>query len=361
MRIAQVAPLFETVPPSGYGGTERIIATLCDGMVARGHDVTLFAAAGSGTSAKLAPMRACGLREDQRGPVSPVAAHLAMLATVRAHQAEFDVIHCHLSHFQHFPFFEDFAARTLTTPHGRLDYADLPAALEHWPGMAMCSISLNQRRPLPQAHWVANVHHGLLPDLYRPLPAEQRTGPPYLAFLGRFSRDKRADRAISIARAAGLPLKMAAKHDDDDPTWFEREIAPQIDGSRVVNLGEISEADKPGFLGGAAALLFPIDWPEPFGLVVLEAMAHGTPVIAWRQGAMEEIIDEGVTGFVVETVDEATRRVPQALALDRRAVRERFERRFGADRMIDAYLAVYGEIFSSCCARGARPEQGKAP
>lgn len=331
--------MFERVPPATYGGTERIIATLCDGLVARGHDVTLFAAAGSRTAARLVPMRAEGLRQD-RARVSPIAAHLTLLHEVRRRQADFDVIHCHLSHFQHFSFFEDFAGKTLTTPHGRLDYADLPAALERWPGMPMTSISLNQRRPLPSAIWVANIYHGLPLDSYHPV-GDKPGAKPYLAFLGRFSRDKRADRAIAIAKAAGLPLKLAAKIDEDDAAWFRREVEPYLDGTAVEYVGEIDEAAKPDFLGRAAALLFPIDWPEPFGLVVIEAMAHGTPVIAWRQGAMAEIVDEGVTGYVVDSVEEAIIRVPQACALDRAGVRRRFERRFAAGRMLDDYVAAY--------------------
>ena len=355
MRIAQVAPLFETVPPNAYGGTERIIATLCDHLVARGHDVTLFAAAGSDTSAKLVECRACGLREDSAPRVSPIAAHLAMLDRVRERQAEFDVIHCHRSHFQHFPLFKEFAAKTLTTPHGRLDYADLPDALARWPDMPMNSISLNLRKPLAQANWIANIHHGLPRDLYRPLPTSPPTGAGrYLAFIGRFSRDKRADRAIAIAKAVGLPLKLAAKIDDDDRAWFHREIEPQIDGNRVDYVGEISETEKPGFLGNAAALLFPIDWPEPFGLVVIEAMAHGTPVIAWRNGAMAEIVDDGVSGFVVDTLEQAIAAVPLALALDRAAVRHCFEQRFDAARMVDDYVAAY----SGLCRSGGSAASG---
>jgi glycosyltransferase involved in cell wall biosynthesis len=342
MHIAQVAPLFEAVPPRAYGGTERIIASLCDGLVVRGHDVTLFAAGGSQTQATLAASRRCGLRGDEAERVSPIAAHLGMLCKVRRRAAEFDIIHCHLSHFQHFPFFEDFAAKTLTTPHGRLDYADLPNALGCWPDMPMTSISLSQRKPLPQANWVANIYHGLPMNLYRQHHEEARADiPPYLAFIGRFSRDKRADRAIAIAAAANLPLKIAARMDAEDRTWFLKEVEPQIDGDNVQYMGEISEAEKPAFLGGAAALLFPIDWPEPFGLVVIEAMAHGTPVIAWRNGATAEIIDEGISGFVVDTLDDAIAAVPRAVALDRGEVRRCFERRFDAERMVDDYLRVY--------------------
>lgn len=344
MRIAQVAPLFETVPPNAYGGTERVIATLCDYLVRLGHDVTLFAAAGSVTSAKLVQSRACGLREDCAPRVSATAAHLAMLDNVRKRQAEFDVIHCHISHFQHFPFFEGFAAKTLTTPHGRLDYADLPNALDHWPDMPMNSISFSQQQPLPKANWVANIHHGIPVDLYKPAAPNGGNGSKYLAFMGRFSRDKRADRAIAIAAAAGMPLKLAAKIDDDDRAWFRQEVEPHIDGTMVEYIGEIAESEKPRFLGNAAALLFPIDWPEPFGLVVIEAMAHGTPSIVWRNGAMAEIVDDGVSGFVVDTLDDAIAAVPRALALDRAKVRQCFERRFDATRMVDEYVAVYLEL-----------------
>ncbi|NYS26760.1 glycosyltransferase family 4 protein [Rhodobacteraceae bacterium 2376] len=344
MRIAQVAPLFETVPPNAYGGTERIIATLCDNLVKLGHDVTLYAAAGSGTSARLYESRACGLRDDSAPRVSATAAHLAMLEDVRMQQAAFDIIHCHLSHFQHFPFFAEFAAKTLTTPHGRLDYADLPKALGHWPDMPMNSISMSQRTPLAQANWVKNIYHGLPFDLYLPNPSCASDGPGYLAFMGRFSRDKRADRAIAIAAAAGLPLKLAAKIDADDRAWFRQEIEPHIDGQSVEYVGEITESEKPRFIGDAAALLFPIDWPEPFGLVVIEAMAHGTPSIVWRNGAMEEIIDEGVSGFVVDTLEQAVAAVPRALALDRAKVRYCFERRFDAARMVNDYLTVYQDL-----------------
>lgn len=348
MRIAQVAPLFETVPPLAYGGTERIIATLCDQLVALGHEVTLFAAAGSTTLANLVESRSCSLRQDTALKVSEIAAHLTMLDEVRKRQAEFDVIHCHLSHFQHFPFFQDFAAKTLTTPHGRLDYADLPAALARWPDMPMSSISLQQRGPLAQANWVANIHHGIPLDLYRPATrATPDTG--YLAFMGRFSRDKRADRAIAIAKTSGLPLKLAAKIGEDDRVWFRQEIAPQIDGTQIDYVGEITEAEKPRFLGNARALLFPIDWPEPFGLVVIEAMAHGTPVIAWRNGAMAEIIDDGVSGFVVDSLEQAITVLPRTLALDRNEVRRCFERRFDAARMVDDYVAVYAGM---CCVDG---------
>src|SRR5579859_7129167 len=257
MRIAQVAPLYEPVPPRLYGGTERIVSFLTEGLVRRGHDVTLFASGDSVTAARLSAVRACALRLDPAAHISAIAAHLSMLDEVRRRAGEFDLIHVHLSHFQHFPLLAEVAAKTLTTPHGRLDYVDLPAAYAHWPAFPLVSISDSQRRPLPMANWAGTVHHGLPLDLYPPPdPARER---PYLAFLGRMSRDKRPDRAIEIARRAGLPLKMAAKIGEDDEQFFQEEIAPLIDGRQIDYVGEIGEAEKIAFLQNAAALLFPID------------------------------------------------------------------------------------------------------
>lgn len=355
MRIAQVSPLYEAVPPRLYGGTERIIANLTDGLVARGHDVTLFASADACTSARLVATREQALRLDPAPLKSPIAAHLAMLDEVRRRAADFDVIHFHLSHFLHFPLFEHMPERTVTTPHGRLDYVDLPAAYARWPNFPMISISMRQRRPLADANWVANIYHGLPIAAYQPLDPEARTDePPYLAFLGRISRDKRPDRAIEIARRSGMRLKMAAKIDDDDPGYFHDEIEPLIDGEQIEFLGEIDERGKPGFLGNATALVFPIDWPEPFGLVVIEAMAFGTPAIVWNQGAMPEIVDEGVTGFVVDSVDDAVARTGDAARLDRTAVRSAFERRFSVDRMVDDYEAAYRRLVEG--RPGASPD-----
>jgi glycosyltransferase involved in cell wall biosynthesis len=342
LRIAQVSPLFESVPPRLYGGTERIISYLTEALVARGHDVTLFASGESQTTARLVVARETALRLDPAPLKSPIAAHLAMLDEVRRRAGEFDVIHFHLSHFQHFPLFEQIAGRTVTTPHGRLDYADLPNAWRRWPAFSMISISKRQRQPLAMANWVANIQHGLPLDICAPLDESERAGEePYLAFLGRLSRDKRPDRAIEIARKSGMRLKIAAKIDDDDPAYFRNMIEPHIDGEQIEYVGEIDEAQKPGFLGKAAALVFPIDWPEPFGLVVIEAMAFGTPVVVWNEGAMPEIVDEGVTGFVVRSIDEAVARAGEIGRLDRNAVRTTFERRFSAERMAADYEAVY--------------------
>lgn len=343
MKIAHVAPLYESVPPKLYGGTERIVSYLTEALVELGHDVTLFASGDTVTSAKLVACRERALRLDPRPLKSEIAAHLSMLAEVRQRAAEFDVIHFHLSHFQHFPFFEQMAGRTVTTPHGRLDYVDLAPAYARFPRFPMISISRSQRTRLANANWLATIHHGLPLDLYEP-DYEAAAGGTYLAFLGRLSRDKRPDRAIEIARRAGLKLKLAAKIGDDDRAYFHEKVEPLIDGDRVEYVGEIEEARKAQFLGNAAGLVFPIDWPEPFGLAVIEAMACGTPVIAWNCGAMPEIVDPGVTGFLVETIEDAVASVPDLLGLDRRQVRGTFEARFSAARMASDYVAAYARL-----------------
>jgi glycosyltransferase involved in cell wall biosynthesis len=343
MRIAHVAPLFESVPPRYYGGTERIITYLVDGLVELGHEVTLFASGDSKTTATLVPVRDQALRLDPYPLKSQIAAHLAMLDEVRRRADEFDIIHFHLSHFLHFPFFEHMPERTVTTPHGRLDYKDLPGAYRRWPRFPMISISNRQRQPLAEANWVGTVHHGLPLDLYKPIPRrEAESG--YLAFLGRLSRDKRPDRAIEIARRSGMKLRMAAKVGDDDRAYFHDTVEPLIDGVSIEYLGEIGEDQKADFLGNASALLFPIDWPEPFGLVVIEAMAFGTPVVAWNSGAMHEIVDQGVTGYIVDTVDDAVAAVDKAVKLDRSQVRAAFEKRFSAMRMASDYVAIYARL-----------------
>lgn len=339
MRIAQVAPLYEAVPPKLYGGTERIVSYLTEGLAARGHDVTLFASAESQTSACLVPSRAKALRLDDRLQ-SPTAAHLAMLSEVRRRADEFDVIHVHLSHFLHFPVFAGIAGKTLTTPHGRLDYVDLPAAYACWPNFPMVSISQRQRRPLPEANWQGTVYHGLPLDLYPAPPPGERT---YLAFLGRMSRDKRPDRAIEIARRAGLPLKLAAKIEGDDAANFRKTVEPHLGGD-IEFVGEIDESEKAAFLSKAIALLFPIDWPEPFGLVAIEAMAFGVPVVAWAEGAMPEVVDRGETGYVVDSIEDAVDAVGRCAALDRAHIRAVFEKRFSADRMVSDYEAIYRRL-----------------
>ncbi|TGT42629.1 glycosyltransferase family 4 protein [Mesorhizobium sp. M8A.F.Ca.ET.165.01.1.1] len=343
MKIAHVAPLYESVPPRLYGGTERIISYLTEALVGLGHDVTLFASGDTKTSARLVPCRERALRLDPRPLKSEIAAHLSMLDEVRKRADDFDVVHFHLSHFLHFPFFRDMPQRTATTPHGRLDYADLAQAYDRFPRFPMISISRSQRARFASANWLATIHHGLPLGLYEP-DFEAGTDGAYLAFLGRMSRDKRPDRAIEIARRTGLKLKLAAKIGDGDRAYFEEVVQPLIDGDRVEYVGEIDEDQKGRFLGNAAALLFPIDWPEPFGLAVIEAMACGTPVMAWSCGAMPEIIDYGVTGFVVETIEDAVASMPALLQLDRRRIRAVFERRFSADRMARDYVAAYSRL-----------------
>jgi glycosyltransferase involved in cell wall biosynthesis len=341
MRIAQVAPLYEAVPPRLYGGTERIVSYLTEGLVGRGHQVTLFASAESATSARLVAARPRALRLDP-GLQSVIAAHLAMLSEVRRRADEFDVIHVHLSHFIHFPILSDVAAKTVTTPHGRLDYADLPGAYACWPYFPMISISMRQRQPLSEARWIGNVYHGLPLELY---PRRPHGRGDYLAFLGRMSRDKRADRAIEIARRAGMKLKIAAKIEGDDEAYYRETIKPLLDDD-IEFIGEVDEQAKVEFLSNAAALLFPIDWPEPFGLVVIEAMAFGVPVVVWKEGAMPEIVDEGETGYVVDSIDAAVQAVSKCEALDRDHIRQVFERRFSSERMVCDYEAIYAELIA---------------
>jgi glycosyltransferase involved in cell wall biosynthesis len=340
MRIAHIAPLYEAVPPRLYGGTERIVAFLADAQVALGHDVTVFASGDSDTRARLVPCRDRALRLDPDPLKSDTAAHLAMLHEVRRRAGEFDLLHFHVD-LIHFPLFEDIAHRTLTTLHGRLDLAGLAEAYRRWPKFPLVSISEQQRQPLRFARWVGTVHHGLPGDLLAP-PAS--ASGDYLAFLGRISPEKRPDRAIEIARRAGMPLKMAAKVDAADSAYYREKIRPMLDGGGVEFIGEIDDAQKSAFLGHAAALLFPIDWPEPFGLVMIEAMACGTPVIAWDCGSVREVVEPGVTGFIVNSEQEAVEAVGRARELDRAGIRRVFEQRFSAGTMARAYLDLYHRL-----------------
>ncbi len=342
MRIAQISPLYEAVPPKLYGGTERVVAHLTDALVELGHDVTLFASAEASTRARLIAVRERAIRLDPQPLRCDLAAHLAMLCEVRRRQDAFDLLHFHVD-LIHFPFFEEVASRTLTTLHGRLDLADLPSAYRDWPQYPLVSISDRQRAPLPAAHWAATIYHGLPADLYRFSP---EAGGGYLAFLGRISPEKRPDRAIEIACRTGKPLKIAAKVDAADADYFQREIEPLLADPRVEFLGEVDEAEKAAFLGGALALLFPIDWPEPFGLVMIEAMACGTPVVAWDCGSVPEVIDDGVTGFIVHSDEEAVEAVGRVAEIDRRGVREVFERRFTDTVMAAHYLEVYRRLLA---------------
>ena len=340
MRIAQIAPLYESVPPKLYGGTERVVAHLSSELVRRGHDVTLFASGDSTTRAKLVPCRDVALRLD--GELSwDLPAHLAMLAEVRLRADEFDILHFHLD-CHHFPFFSDIASRTLTTLHGRQDIKDLPRLYESFPDFPLVSISYSQRRPLPHLNWVRTIHHGFPAEDYVFSP-EAKGG--YLAFLGRISPEKGVDRAVAIARRAGIPLRIAAKVDAADRGYFENHIKPLLEEAQSVEfLGEITDAEKSDFLGNAAGLLFPIDWPEPFGLVMIEAMACGTPVIALNRGAVAEVIEDGVTGFVVDNLDAAVAAVRRLTEIDRDDVRASFERRFTVAVMAAGYEAAYEHV-----------------
>ena len=339
MRIAQVAPLYEAVPPRLYGGTERVVAHLTDALVTLGHEVTLFSSAEAQTLGRLAVVRDQAIRLDPAPLKSDLAAHLNSLAEVRRRAAEFDVIHFHTDMIQ-FPMFADMPERTLTTLHGRLDLKDLAEVYGRWPQFPLISISDDQRKPLAFANWAATVHHGMSTDLYRFSPA----GQGYLAFLGRISPEKRPDRAIAIATAAGRRLRMAAKVDNADRAYFESAIEPLMRHPLVEFVGEIGDAEKSAFLGGADALLFPIDWPEPFGLVMIEAMACGTPVIAWDNGSVPEVIEDGVTGFIVRSEAEAQAAVARLPGLDRAAIRARFEERFSAIAMARRYLDIYARL-----------------
>jgi glycosyltransferase involved in cell wall biosynthesis len=339
MKIAQIAPLMESVPPRLYGGTERIVSYLADELVRLGHEVTLFASADSVTAAKLVSCASMALRLDSNVR-DPIPYYMLMLDRVHQLAEDFDILHFHIDQF-HFPLFRRMADRTVTTLHGRQDLPDLKALYLGFSEMPLVSISNNQRRPVANANFVATVHHGIPTNLHKPT-YDPRGG--YVAFLGRISPEKRPDRAIRIARTLGIPLKIAAKVDKVDEAYFREKIAPLLSDPGVEFIGEINERSKAGFLGEARALLFPIDWPEPFGLVMIEAMACGTPVLAFRRGSVSEIIDQGVTGALVDTMDEAMRMLPQVLALDRHAVRQRFERRFSSARMAADYIALYRSL-----------------
>ena len=339
MRIAQVAPLSESVPPKLYGGTERVVAVLTDQLVDLGHDVTLFASADSSTSARLVPMWPEALRL-QGTCKDPSAPHLLMLEKIVARAREFDIIHFHISQL-HFPVMRRVpGVAHVTTLHGRLDIEELRPLYKEFIDMPVVSISDAQRVPLREAGWVATVHHGLPAKLFTFHPAPGA----YLAFLGRISPEKGVDRAIAIATASGERLRIAAKVDDADRDYFNRDIRPLLDNPLVEYIGEIPDSEKSTFLGGAKALLFPIDWPEPFGLVMIEALACGLPVIAFPGGSVEEIIDDGMTGFIVTTIDDGAKAVRQIHRIDRHRCRKTFEQRFTARRMASQYVDIYRRL-----------------
>jgi glycosyltransferase involved in cell wall biosynthesis len=339
MRIAQVAPLMESVPPKLYGGTERIVSYLTEELIKLGHDVTLFASGDSVTSAKLVSCTRTALRLDPKvRDVIPY--YMLMLDRVRRRSAEFDILHFHIDHL-HFPLFRDMSERVLTTIHGRQDLHDSKPIYMGFDEMRLISISDSQRIPISGANFVATIYHGLPKSDLKPTLCPQGG---YLAFLGRIAPEKGPETAIQIARSAGIPLKIAAKIDRADEQYFREKVAPLLDQPGIQFVGEISEHQKAEFLGQALGLLFPIDWPEPFGLVMIEAMACGTPVLAFDRGSVAEIVEHGKTGIVVQSKEEAIRSLPKLLALDRGVVRREFERLFSAERMARDHVRLYQNV-----------------
>jgi glycosyltransferase involved in cell wall biosynthesis len=335
MHIAQIAPLTEAVPPRLYGGTERVVSWLTEELIGLGHEVTLFASGDSVTSARLEASWPRALRLD--GSVrDPNALHMMMLERVYQRAATFDMLHFHLDYYP-FSLFSRQPTPFVTTLHGRLDLPEHQPVFDTFSHIPVVSISNAQRRPLPQANWVRTVHHGLPEHLLQPKPV----APSYFAFLGRIAPEKGIDRAIRIAQHCGRPLKVAAKVDNADRDYYEEKILPMMRSAQVEYVGEINDSGKSEFLSGALALLVPIDWPEPFGLVMIEAMACGTPVIAFNRGSAPEVIEDGLTGFIVEDVNGAIGAVDRLGHLSRAAIRRRFEQRFTARRMAQDYLAVY--------------------
>ncbi len=344
MRIAQIAPLTEAVPPKLYGGTERVVSFLTEELVRLGHDVTLFASGDSVTTAQLEAVwpRALRFDPDLRDFAAP---QMLLLEEVYRRADQFDLLHFHLDYWP-FSLFSRQRTPFLTTLHGRLDLPELQPVYARFPRAPLVSISDSQRRPLPDANFVRTIHHGLPENLLRPVPGKQK----HLGFLGRIAPDKGPDRAIRIARRAGVPLQMAAKVDRVDETYYREKIRPMLDGRHVELVGEIGDADKSVFLSACIGLLFPIDWPEPFGLVMIEAMACGTPVIAFNRGSVAEVIEDGVTGFIVENEAQAVDAVARLPELSRTRIRQRFEQRFTAKRMAEDYLDLYSRL-----AEQARP------
>ena len=335
MHIAQVSPLFESVPPQSYGGTERVVSYLTEELVRQGHDVTLFASGDSETQAELVAVTDRSLRLSSTAR-DYIAHHILMLESVARRADEFDLIHYHIDYL-HFPLSRRLESVHLTTLHGRLDLPDLVPIYQEFPEMPVVSISDAQRAPLSWINWVGTVHHGIPPDLYAFYPDAGE----YLAFVGRISPEKGVDRAIHIAQQTGIPLKIAAKVDGADSIYYNDTIRPLLNDGLVEFLGEVGDLEKNVVIGGARALLFPINWPEPFGLVMIESMACGTPVIAYGHGSVPEIIEEGVSGFVVSSMDEAVRAVSRIDTVSRHGCRAAFEGRFTVDRMARDYLALY--------------------
>jgi glycosyltransferase involved in cell wall biosynthesis len=341
VRIAQIAPLYESVPPKLYGGTERIVSYLTEELVRQKQDVTLFASGDSVTKARLVPITEKALRLEGARIRDPLAHHIRLIENVFREADQFDILHFHLDHL-HFPLVRRTQSVCATTLHGRLDISDLVSLFREYSEMPVVSISDSQREPLRWLNWCGTVYHGLPEDLY----SFVETSDDYLAFLGRICPEKRLDRAIEIAEKSGRRLKIAAKVDPTDQDYFCREIKPLLSRPFIEFVGEIGETGKGEFLGNAAALLFPIDWPEPFGLVMIEALACGTPVIAFENGSVPEIIENGITGFVVSNAEEAASAVERISTIKRRTCRETFEQRFGATRMARDYLDIYRSLVS---------------
>ncbi len=347
MRIAQVSPLWESVPPKLYGGTERIVSYITEELVAMGHDVTLFASGDSETSAKLEAICPQALRLNT-GIFNRDAPLIMQQERALGVSGNFDIVHSHLD-FLGFPVARRNAVPMVTTLHGRLDLPELEPVFREFIEMPLVSISASQRRPLPWANWAGTIHHGLPRNLYNFHPKSEG----YLAFLGRISPEKRPDQAIEIAKRSGIPLKMAAKVDPADRVYYEAAVEPLLNHPLIEFVGEISDAEKNDFVGNAVALVCPYDWPEPFGLVLIEALACGTPVLAYRRGSIPEIIDHGVTGFVCETVEEMVEAVGQVPLLERRRCRAAFDERFTADRMARDYVALYERILEGVAVQAA--------
>ena len=345
MKIAQIAPLYESVPPKLYGGTERVVSFLTEELVKQGHEVTLFGSGDSQSAATLVPMSQAALRLQGELVADPIAYHVRMMELVIQQAPEFEILHFHTEYLQ-FSLLRRIAVPAITTLHGRLDTADLKALFSEFWDIKVVSISEFQRVPLTEANWVANIYHGIPADLFR----LNREAESYLAFLGRISPEKRVDRAIEIAKTAGRKLKIAAKIDRADQEYFDREIKHLLDDPLIEFLGEVGENEKQEFLGNAAALLFPIDWPEPFGLVLIEALACGTPVIAYPFGSVPELIDEGQTGFLVNDVAQAVAAVGRIEEIDRARCRQVFEDRFTAQRMAAEYAELYRRLVSEASA-----------
>lgn len=349
MKIAQIAPLFESVPPKYYGGTERVVSYLTEELVAMGHEVTLYASGDSVTNAALIAMSHRALRLDKQS-IDPVADHIYMIEKVFQDAHRFDIIHSHIDYLP-YPLLRRMKTPHITTLHGRLDIPNLYHLYREFDEIPLISISYNQRQPLSWANWLETVYHGVPADLYT---FREEKG-KYLAFIGRISPEKRVEVAIEIARKSGMELKIAAKVDTVDREYFDTAIEPLLDSSHIQYVGEIGEAEKDNFLGNAYALLFPIDWPEPFGLVMIEAMACGTPIIAHLQGSVPEVMDQGVTGYIVKNTREAIDAVKNIDKISRRKCRQIFEEKFTARIMAENYIKIYNKLI----ARGEKNEPKK--